>query len=170
MEGVEKRIGERSKPDVGIIGVEGPLAEKPRRGEAICRPASAASHRRDTDMPLRIGGRPPAPARLNWAVAGVVALLVVGGSLLQSESRLRNTIARAFPVQAAEFIAIMLPLNRGTCSKDKLFPAVALTPSNQASRKINIKTSPRLSSKFVNAIMRIPTKKTPMTTIFFRPN
>ncbi|HUT88771.1 MAG TPA: hypothetical protein VMY37_04700 [Thermoguttaceae bacterium] len=42
---------------------------------------------------------------LNWVVAGTVALLVVGGSLALSESKLKSQVARALPVQAARFIA-----------------------------------------------------------------
>lgn len=63
------------------------------------------SHRKKTNVPVVTAGRRPAPARLNWAVAGVVSLSVVGGALLLNESRLRDKVARGFPVQAAEFIA-----------------------------------------------------------------
>jgi len=64
-----------------------------------------ASHRREVNGPFRTVGRRPAPARLNWAVAGVISLLLVCGALLLRESRLRDKVARGFPVQAAEFIA-----------------------------------------------------------------
>jgi len=57
-----------------------------------------------------VGPRAAAPRRamplsLNWVVAGTVALLVVGGSLALSESKLKSQVARALPVQAARFIA-----------------------------------------------------------------
>lgn len=49
----------------------------------------------------------PSPARGEGGcvVAGAVAVLVVGGSLVQSESRLAAQVARALPVDAARFIA-----------------------------------------------------------------
>ena len=55
--------------------------------------------------PRAAAPRRPMPLSLNRVVAGTVALLVVGGSLALSESKLKSQVARALPVQAARFIA-----------------------------------------------------------------
>lgn len=47
----------------------------------------------------------PLPRPWKWAVAGLVAAGVVGGSLLASESKLQQEIAKQYPVQAVKFVA-----------------------------------------------------------------
>ena len=48
--------------------------------------------------------QPRAPTWASWAITGVVALLVVVGSLLVSRSKLEGEVARTSPVEATKFI------------------------------------------------------------------
>jgi len=57
-----------------------------------------------------------APASLNWGVAGIVTVLVLGGALVLSDSRLEKRIAEQYPARAVEFIA------QGQCAKPMFNP------------------------------------------------
>jgi len=85
---------------LAVLAYVGPKeAEKRKRKRPdSCEPCTGPSRPGDAVPGFR--GR-----SLDWAVAGTVALLVVGGSLIQNESRLESQVARALPVEAARFIA-----------------------------------------------------------------
>jgi len=89
---------------LAVLAYVGPKATEKEKGDRSdsCEPPSGPSR--------QIGTVPCFRRRsLDWAVAGTVALLVVGGSLALSESRLESQVARALPVQAARFIAEKQP-------------------------------------------------------------
>ena len=48
--------------------------------------------------------RPATPVWANWAIAGMVTLLVIGGTLLLSQSELEKTVAEEYPARAVQFI------------------------------------------------------------------
>ena len=54
--------------------------------------------------PRAAAPRPAPSARLKWAAAGVVALVVVGSVLLVNESKLEAKVAQSFPARAVECI------------------------------------------------------------------
>lgn len=98
----------RSQRDVWLVLVVGlavlayvgsKTAKEERGGRSDSGEASAGTSRRMGTAPA-LRGR-----SFDWAVAGTVVLLVVGGSLAQSQSRLETQVAQALPVQAARFIA-----------------------------------------------------------------
>jgi len=85
---------------LAVLAYVGPKTTEKEKGDRSdsCEPPSGSSR--------QIGIVPRFRRRsLDSAVAGTVALLVVGGSLALSESRLKSQVAERLPVQAVQFIA-----------------------------------------------------------------